>query len=293
MHSETLTPEVAVADSPAIQIPQQTAQVKVKKLPVIEMFGPTIAGEGNIIGQQTFFLRMGLCDYRCSMCDSMHAVDPSSVKLYAQWQTEDEIFQALEGLRKPNQTRWLSISGGNPCIHNLDNLVKNLKNVGWRINVETQGTFAPKWLLAVDNLTVSPKGPGMGIQTVTEDLDVFIDKVAFAVPLCIKIVVFDQRDLEFAIEVADRYTKRNNLRLDNFFLSLGNPMPPDKHGSWSIYVDDPNDSASLQHAEEVQQRILLEAYRRLFEDIKDHPLLSQMRFLPQWHVFAFGNRKGT
>ncbi len=41
---------------------------------VSEIFGPTIQGEGVLIGLPTVFVRSGGCDYRCSWCDSLHAV---------------------------------------------------------------------------------------------------------------------------------------------------------------------------------------------------------------------------
>ena len=46
------------------------------KIRVSEIFGPTIQGEGVLIGLPTVFVRTGGCDYRCSWCDSLHAVDP-------------------------------------------------------------------------------------------------------------------------------------------------------------------------------------------------------------------------
>ena len=42
---------------------------------VSEIFGPTIQGEGALIGLPTVFVRTGGCDFRCSWCDSLHAVD--------------------------------------------------------------------------------------------------------------------------------------------------------------------------------------------------------------------------
>ena len=42
---------------------------------ISEIFGPTIQGEGMLIGQPTVFVRTGGCDYRCSWCDTLHAVD--------------------------------------------------------------------------------------------------------------------------------------------------------------------------------------------------------------------------
>ena len=36
------------------------------KIPVLEIFGPTIQGEGRVIGRKTMFVRTAGCDYRCS-----------------------------------------------------------------------------------------------------------------------------------------------------------------------------------------------------------------------------------
>ena len=36
---------------------------KLSKIPVIEIFGPTIQGEGMVVGQKTMFVRTAGCDY--------------------------------------------------------------------------------------------------------------------------------------------------------------------------------------------------------------------------------------
>src|SRR3954468_13869427 len=95
-----------------------------KKLPLVEMFGPTIQGEGVVIGQQTYFMRFGLCDYKCTMCDSMNAVNPMLVKQNAQYITQPEIVaQFMESTYKEGSSKWVTLSGGNPCIHDLSIVV--------------------------------------------------------------------------------------------------------------------------------------------------------------------------
>ena len=47
---------------------------------ISEIFGPTIQGEGPLIGIPTIFVRTGSCDYRCSWCDSLYAVLPQYKK---------------------------------------------------------------------------------------------------------------------------------------------------------------------------------------------------------------------
>jgi len=43
---------------------------------ISEIFGPTIQGEGPLIGKPTVFVRTAGCDYRCAWCDTLYAVLP-------------------------------------------------------------------------------------------------------------------------------------------------------------------------------------------------------------------------
>lgn len=246
-----------------------------KRIPLVEMFGPTIQGEGLVLGQQTYFLRFGLCDYKCKMCDSMNAVDPQQVKANAEYLTNQEILERFLNFHKPGSSRWVTLSGGNPCIHDLQELVSDLQGNNHPVAVETQGTFAPHWLDSCDILTVSPKGPGMGENTDIKKLDEFMAEMNGHDGLNFKIVVFDQRDLEFAKMLFERYGDDVLC----FYLSLGNPYPPG-------YME----AHAPQHTEYVMTQI--GRYKVLFEDIQCDPILSQMKFLPQWHTFLWGNDKG-
>src|SRR4051794_6252753 len=81
--------------------------------PVIEIFGPTIQGEGALAGAPTMFVRFGGCDYRCSWCDSMYAVDPAQVRENAVKMEPQEIIGEL--LRQLGAARgkgmWVTLSG--------------------------------------------------------------------------------------------------------------------------------------------------------------------------------------
>lgn len=261
-----------------------------KTIPLMEMFGPTIQGEGNVIGQQTYFLRFGLCDYRCRMCDSLHAVIPGLVKALGRRLTQTQIFEEFWTFRNPDSTNWVTFSGGNPAIHDLRVLTNLLQGNGMRINIETQGTKFNEYLWAVDNVTISPKGPGMGETHKQEDFIKFLDQLDSEPggsrelqSRCYKVVLFDQRDIEFAAAIFRFLIERYGYDdLDGiFYLSLGNPNPPNP---------DPTieDNSGPQFDMEEQ----LKNYRQLHEDIKFNPLLSKVRFLPQWHAFVWGNEKG-
>ena len=65
------------------------------KIPVLEIFGPTIQGEGRVIGRKTMFVRTAGCDYRCSWCDSAFTWD-GSAKEDIKLMTAEEIYNQLK-----------------------------------------------------------------------------------------------------------------------------------------------------------------------------------------------------
>lgn len=258
----------------------------IKKLPLMEIFGPTIQGEGAVIGQQTYFLRFGLCDYKCEMCDSMHAVDPDRVSANAEWLTQNEILtKFLEHVNAtPHSTDWVTLSGGNPAIHDLTWLTEELVDRAFRIAIETQGTFCPDWLRHCEVVTVSPKGPGMGERF---EPDKFLYFLTQAKPfsgagdpdlqssLNVKVVIFTDKDIEFADRVA-AIMINTGTSLDKLYLSQGNPYPPG-------YPFQPTDLREYLRGE----------YLHTFEKLKTHPTLSACKWLPQLHVWLWANKQGV
>src|SRR3954454_18364888 len=90
---------------------------RTRTFPVIEIFGPTIQGEGAEAGLPTHFVRLGGCDYRCSWCDTMYAVDPATVRATSERLEVAEIVERLG--RLDGHPEWVTLSGGNPALHHL------------------------------------------------------------------------------------------------------------------------------------------------------------------------------
>ena len=84
------------------------------KIPVLEIFGPTIQGEGRVIGRKTMFVRTAGCDYRCSWCDSAFTWD-GSAKEDIKLMTAEEIYEALLEIGG-HRFNHVTISGGNPAL---------------------------------------------------------------------------------------------------------------------------------------------------------------------------------
>src|ERR1700722_5251891 len=158
----------------------ETAQrmVSAMTLPVVELFGPTIQGEGPDAGVPAYFVRFGGCDYRCTWGYPMPAVEPSQVRMNAERLTVNDITDRLHALAPGPDL--VVLSGGNPALLELGSLVRALQGDGKRVAVETQGSRWRDWLATVDRLVVSPKPPSSGMAGASQmdELRVFMGEVA-------------------------------------------------------------------------------------------------------------------
>jgi 7-carboxy-7-deazaguanine synthase len=93
----------------------------IERIRISEIFGPTIQGEGPLIGRPTVFVRTAGCDYRCNWCDTLYAVLP---EYRDEWtlMTSSEILSQVNELAA-NQPVLISLSGGNPALQPLDSLI--------------------------------------------------------------------------------------------------------------------------------------------------------------------------
>ena len=238
-----------------------------KLIPVVEIFGPTIQGEGAEAGLPTHFVRVGGCDFRCSWCDTMYAVDPQIVRATAEKLSTHEIVERVNALR--GRPDWVTISGGNPALHKLDELVSGLHDAGFQVSVETQGSRWASWLGRVDRLTISPKPPSSGMATPrnTDQFEAFMKNAIRAAhsKAALKIVVFDDGDLAWARDVAARW---HDLPL---YLSAGTPVPAGP---------DVRDAVGAR-------------YGWLCESVAGDNGLARARVLPQLHVIAWKGATGV
>jgi 7-carboxy-7-deazaguanine synthase len=238
---------------------------KSKLLPVVEVFGPTIQGEGWLAGAPTYFVRLGGCDWRCSWCDSLHAVLPEEVRK-AERLAEEDILMRLN----PDDAEWVTLSGGNPALHDLRPLVHDLHRWGMKVAVETQGSRWARWFEDVDHLTVSPKPPSSGMAGEEErvQVDAFMSelRVTHELAASLKIVVFDYPDLEWALWVADRF------RWLPFYISSG-----------------------TRSLEQEPLEATAERYRQVCEWVAKAGTTAsrRARVLPQLHVIAWGHSRGV
>ncbi len=189
----------------------------------MELFGPTVQGEGLMTGTITHFLRTGGCGLRCSWCDSMFAVDSKQIRAKRSMLTTTQILNAIKGLPP---VPYVTFTGGDPCLHKqLGELVIPLNVLGMKVAVETQGEMFPDWLETVDVITFSPKGPSSGNPVDTGDLYDWLERRSPKRPfqVCIKIVIFTEDDYRYAIRV---YEELPEYFYDSFYFTAGTSLSP-------------------------------------------------------------------
>lgn len=128
----------------------------------------TIQGEGSFTGAPAIFIRLQGCPVGCSWCDTKHT-----------WEIKDELRQPLGDIviktaetehwaavsaadlialfaREGYQAKHVVITGGEPCMYDLNPLCDALHDAGYSTQIETSGTFDIK-APAQTWVTVSPK----------------------------------------------------------------------------------------------------------------------------------------
>lgn len=226
------------------------------KIPAIEIF-PSIQGEGIFAGRKTYFVRLWGCDNNCSWCDEGSHRDPSAPIIAS---NVEEVMRYLDR----NVCKVVTLTGGNPCIRDLTDLTKTLKENGFEIHIETQGTAIPGWLRNVDFITLSPKGPSSGNPTDLLKLQQKLKNFK-GIALQFKIVVMIHPD--GSIDKFDMETLRKVVRMwpKNYVIAqLG-------------------DNGSEQNIATYTER-----YGKLCNYILEDPELKNVRILPQLHKLAGG-----
>lgn len=105
----------------------------VTTLPVMEAFY-TIQGEGFHQGRAAYFIRLAGCTVGCFWCDVKESWDADKhPKILV-----DKIVE--QACKEPG--RLAVITGGEPLLHNLDELTYRLQAKGFETNIETSGAYA-------------------------------------------------------------------------------------------------------------------------------------------------------
>ena len=186
MKSEILSPKSKIGSS----------------LPVMEHFY-TLQGEGFHQGKAAYFIRLGGCDVGCVWCDVKDSWDADKHPKY-------EIKSLVEEVKK-TPTEIVVITGGEPLMHNLDELTKELQVAGFKTNIETSGAYplSGSW----DWICLSPKK----FKAPLPDVIPFTNEL--------KVVVFNKSDFDWAEKYAGLVSPSCKLYLQPEWDKAGEMTP--------------------------------------------------------------------
>jgi organic radical activating enzyme len=169
-------------------------------LPVMESFY-TLQGEGYHQGRAAYFIRLGGCDVGCVWCDVKESWDAS---IHPKYSVAEIVSKAIEesGINTDTLLKTkplVVITGGEPLLHQLDELTEQLQSAGFETNIETSGSspLSGSW----NWICVSPKKFKAPLP----------DVVAAANEL--KVVVFNKHDFEWAETYAQQVPSNCRLYL--------------------------------------------------------------------------------
>ena len=159
-------------------------------LPVMEHFY-TLQGEGFHQGRAAYFIRLGGCDVGCVWCDVKDS-----------WETGRHPLRSIDYLIteiKRTSAEIVVITGGEPLMHDLTELTRQLQRAGYETNLETSGAYSlsGSW----NWICVSPKkfkAPLPEILPKANEL---------------KIVIFNQSDFAWAEKYAIQVSSKCKLYL--------------------------------------------------------------------------------
>lgn len=127
-------------------------------LEVNEIFGPTIQGEGKLVGTPSIFIRLGKCNMRCvgfnveyetpsgtkkCSCDSYYSVDPEFKDLWQKMLAVDVIDEVKKLM--PKYKVDIVITGGEPLLYwnnkEFQKLLAFYINNEYKVTIETNASL--------------------------------------------------------------------------------------------------------------------------------------------------------
>jgi 7-carboxy-7-deazaguanine synthase len=159
-------------------------------IPVMEHFY-TLQGEGYHQGRAAYFIRLGGCDVGCVWCDVKESWDADIHPKY-------NISSLLSEVKK-TAAEIVVITGGEPLMHQLDELTQQLQYAGLKTHIETSGAhpLSGSW----DWICLSPKkfkAPLPEILSKANEL---------------KIIIYNKSDFDWAVKYASLVSDQCKLYL--------------------------------------------------------------------------------
>lgn len=115
-------------------------------------------GEGQQIGRPVIFVRLSHCNLSCAFCDTNYEPEIGRFSAVEIVNKINKIYDTEypKGFNEPS----VLITGGEPSVHKLSDLLIELKENRYWVGIESNGTNdLTQYSHLLDHITVSPKAP--------------------------------------------------------------------------------------------------------------------------------------
>jgi len=164
----------------------------------------TLQGEGFHQGRAAYFIRLGGCDVGCVWCDVKDSWDTGKHPL----RSIDYLISEI----KKTPAKIVVITGGEPLMHDLSELTKQLQQRGYETNLETSAAYSlsGSW----NWICVSPKKFKAPLPEILPKADE------------LKVVIFNQSDFAWAEKYAKQVSSKCKLYLQPEWDKASQMTPP-------------------------------------------------------------------
>ncbi|MFQ6028839.1 MAG: 7-carboxy-7-deazaguanine synthase QueE [Dehalococcoidia bacterium] len=167
----------------------------------------SLQGEGVNIGMPCVFLRLALCNLRCSWCDTKYTWD------WKHYQYDQEVLdmepEAVEQCILAYNCHHLVLTGGEPTLQATQAvpLLQSLRQRGFFIEVETNGTILPEqeFSALVNQWNVSPKLNNSGNSPQRREVSRALAYFAGLAHAYFKYVIDNPEDLAEVLRLNENY----------------------------------------------------------------------------------------
>jgi 7-carboxy-7-deazaguanine synthase len=173
----------------------------------------TVQGEGVHTGVPMVLCRLQGCDVGCPFCDTKETWnldDPNRRDAISEALGENELFTdvSAEDLvayieHIAGNLHWIMITGGEPALYDLSDLLESLHQAGYKTAIETSGTYplqgCPTWVC------VSPKADMPGGQSLEAATISRADELKF--------VIGKTSDIDDALSMLEDYETKPGVQI--------------------------------------------------------------------------------
>lgn len=158
----------------------------------------SLQGEGVDAGLPTIFIRLTGCNLRCKYCDTEYAFYEGKDM------TMEEIFNKI----KKWKCKRICITGGEPLLQNIYDLIDFLLENGYEVSIETNGSIDIKKLTEkklIIKMDIKLPSSGMYEKMIMDNIKLLrrCDELKF--------VIWNRNDYDIAKKIIEEYEPKCNI----------------------------------------------------------------------------------